>query len=428
MTQMDSNHSALQGGALCDGPQCDGSDITIGNIRYNCVICYDVDFCASCETLLVANGSHPHSLLEYEEDAEAKNTWFFRRVKRPGNASTDSDDSETKGEPQEEMPSGTRSDRSSYAMFEEFWRDCDAKDQALVYEACSSMKEWLKLFCFPSTAVFDDLRWQNVMSELSNLSLIQGCSSTTFGKSSLSFHRVVQDWVRARCINNQILYQISAYVILSIPLYRFRKDSSALRGADITRMTTEDIPSNNEAVLAATSSLIEEYGDHISFSVHQSDPTKTTHCGLQELGSRIWPGLGFAVQMQLYGNTEIPLKLYRRFIHHLTAENDPDTKDVRNIFHATIIRLGYRQRSSEILLDDMKQLVTRSREQPGNYFNHALMLMTMWRVAKEHGDDELHQQSCMDFREMLMKLTDEFRNPLEETLLQPALECSFLLG
>ncbi|CAN9373072.1 unnamed protein product [Alternaria alternata] len=384
-------------------------------------------FCAMCETLLAADGSHPHSLKEYEEDAKAENTWSFRRIKRPGKSSNHPDDNETQGELHEELPPGTRSDRSSFAMFEEFWEDCADEDKNMIYGACSSMSDWLKLFCFPSTGIFDDLRWQNIMSELSNLSLIQGCISTAFGKSSLSFHRVVQDWIRTRCVNDRILYRISACVILTIALYRFRKDGHAMTGVDLARMATEDIPSNNEAVIAATSSLSEEFGDHISFFVAQSDPTNTSQSGFQRLGSRIWPNLGFANHMLLHGNTEIPLNLYRRILLHSTGE-DYQTKSIRDLLHATIIRLEYRQRSSESLLDDMKQLVQQNREQSGDYTDQALMLTMLWRVAQEHGDQELCQKLSMEFLEVLMRSTDDFRKPLDSSILLPALQYIYSLG
>ncbi|CAN9169917.1 unnamed protein product [Alternaria alternata] len=380
-----------------------------------------------CETLLAADGSHPHSLKEYEEDAKAENTWSFRRIKRPGKSSNHPDDNETQGELHEELPPGTRSDRSSFAMFEEFWEDCADEDKNMIYGACSSMSDWLKLFCFPSTGIFDDLRWQNIMSELSNLSLIQGCISTAFGKSSLSFHRVVQDWIRTRCVNDRILYRISACVILTIALYRFRKDGHAMTGVDLARMATEDIPSNNEAVIAATSSLSEEFGDHISFFVAQSDPTNTSQSGFQRLGSRIWPNLGFANHMLLHGNTEIPLNLYRRILLHSTGE-DYQTKSIRDLLHATIIRLEYRQRSSESLLDDMKQLVQQNREQSGDYTDQALMLTMLWRVAQEHGDQELCQKLSMEFLEVLMRSTDDFRKPLDSSILLPALQYIYSLG
>ncbi|CAN9328887.1 unnamed protein product [Alternaria alternata] len=427
LTRFKYNHGAVHAKVLCDGPHRDGSDITIRATRYQCVICHNVDFCAACEALLAADGSHPHSLKEWEEDAKTENLWSFRRIKRPGKSSNYPDDNETQGELHEELPPGTRSDRSSFARFEETWEYCFDEDKSIIYEACHSMSDWLNLFCFPSTDIFDDLRWQNIMSELSNLSLIQGCISTAFGKSSFSFHRVVQDWIRTRCVNDRILYQISAYVILTIALYRFRKDSHAISGADLTRMATEDIPSNNEAVMAATSSLMEEFGDHISFFVAQSDPINTSHSGFQRLGSTMLPGLGFANHMLRHGNTEIPLTLYRRFLLYLTAE-DHNTKSLRDLFHATIIRLEYRQRSSESLLDDMKQLVQQSREQPGDYTNQALMLVMMWRVAQEHGDEELCQNLSMEFFEVLTRSSDDFRKPLDANILQPALECIFPLG
>ena len=414
-------NGAVHARVLCDGPQCVGLDTTIRATRYQCVVCHDVDFCATCEALLAADGSHPHSLKEYEEDAKVENTWSFRRIKRPGKSSNYPDDNETQGESHEELPPGTRSDRSSLAMFEEFWEYCADEDRNIIYEACSSMSDWLNLFCFPSTGIFDDLRWQNIMSELSNLSLIQGCISTAFGKSSFSFHRVVQDWIRTRCVNDRILYQISAYVILTIALYRFRKDGHAMTGVDLARMATEDIPSNNEAVIAATSSLSEEFGDHISFFVAQSDPTNTSQSGFQRLGSRMWPNLGFANHMLLHGNTEIPLNLYRRFLLGWTAA-DYETRSLGDIFHATSMRLEYRQRSSESLLDDMKQLVQQSREQSGDYTDQALMLMMLWRVAQEHGDEELCEKLSMEFFEVLMRSTDDFREPLDTNILLPALQ------